>query len=271
MIPPECGFAVWLYERYKSADFSRSVVEDFIKDLSAAKKIETWNLDYIKLFNYIYAASPAHYSDVVGKVYEFYGHANGRTFLRWGDKNNFYLHHIDTIRAMYPTAKFIHIIRDGRDVACSYKNLKRKAIESKYAPQLPSAVTDIAIEWSANIKKIRSSFDRAGWENVYELRYEDLVSQPGNELKKVCVFLNEPYDANMEVYYTNNQLEHQEPVEFLQWKAKTVEKPTTSEIGKYRNELTLEEIKEFESISGSILGIYNYEIRSLCNFAGEEE
>lgn len=260
VIPPECGFAVWLYDKYKSCDFSASVIENFVNDLSTARKIETWNLDYSKLLDYINAARPSHYSEAVGKVYEFYGHAVGRTFLRWGDKNNYYLHHIDTLRAMYPSASFIHIIRDGRDVACSYRNLKKADIESKYAPRLPSTVRDIAFEWSANIQKIRSSFDKAEWENVYEIRYEDLVSQPGNELKRVCSFLNEPYDANMELYFINNQLEQQEPVEFLQWKAKTVERPTTSEVGKYKNELTPKEIKEFESISGLTLGIYNYEI-----------
>ncbi len=239
---------------------SELVIEEFIKDLSTTRKIETWDLNYAKLLDFIIAEKPVSYSDTVGKVYEFYGHAIGRNFLRWGDKNNFYLHHIDTIQAMYPSAIFIHIIRDGRDVACSYRNLQRADMESRYAPQLPSTVRDIANEWSANIQKIRKSFDKAGWKNVCEVRYEDLVSQPCNELKKVCSFLDEPYDTDMELYFVRNQLQHQEPVEFLQWKAKTIEKPTTSEVGKYRSELTLDEIKEFESISASILKIYNYAI-----------
>jgi hypothetical protein len=258
VIPPECGFAVWFYEKYKFAIFSETLVESFIKDLSTAKKIETWDLDYSKLLDYILTAQPSSYPDIVEAVYKFYGHANGRTFLRWGDKNNFYLHHIDTIREMYPCAHFIHIIRDGRDVACSYRALQRSNVVSKYAPHLPYNVKDIAIEWSANIQKIRSSFDKNHWDNVYEIRYEDLVSQPGDELEKICAFLDEPYDIEMERFFIKNQIEQQEPVEFLQWKAKTIEKPTTSEIGKYKDELTLEEIKEFESLSASILSLYNY-------------
>ena len=83
-------------------------------------------------------------------------------------------------------------------------------------------------------------------ERGYEVRYEDLVSQPANELKRVCHFLEEPYDANIESYFIKNQLEHQEPVEFLQWKAKTIEKPTTSEIGKYKTILSQEEIKNLK-------------------------
>jgi hypothetical protein len=125
---------------------------------------------------------------------------------------------------------------------------------------LPSNVNEIAIEWSANIQQIRSSFDTIGWNNVCEIRYEDLVLHPRSELNKICSFLEEPYDANMELYYIKNRLELQEPIEFLQWKAKTIDKPTTSEVGKFRNELTSEEIKEFESVSTPILNIYNYTI-----------
>jgi hypothetical protein len=260
VIPPECGFAVWFYDKYKSTVFSESVVNNFVRDLSTAKKIETWKLDYSKLLDYISAAKPVSYPDVVGSVYEFYGNTIGRTFLRWGDKNNYYLNHIDTIREMFQSARFIHIIRDGRDVACSYRTLQASNVVSKYAPHLPYNIKDIAVEWSVNIQQIRSSFDKIHWNNVYEIRYEDLVSQPSNELKKVCSFLNEPYDVEMERYFIKNQLEQQEPVEFLQWKLKTIEEPTTSEVGKFKHELTSGEIKEFESISVSVLRLYNYAI-----------
>ena len=160
---------------------------------------------------------------------------------------------------MYPSARFIHIIRDGRDVACSYRSLQESNITSKYAPHLPSNVKDIAIEWSTNIQRIRSSFNKVGWNNVCEIRYEDLVSYTSDELKKVCHFLEEPYDVDMEAYFIQNQLEHQEPVEFLQWKAKTVEKPTTSEIGKYKTILLKEEVKVFEDIASSLLQRYGYQ------------
>ena len=259
IIPPECGFAIWFYDKYKSAVFSDTVAESFVKDLSSARKIETWNLDFSKLLNYILIAKPVSYSDVVGVVYEFYGHTLGRSFLRWGDKNNYYLNHIDMIREMYPSARFIHIIRDGRDVACSYRALQRSNVLSKYAPRLPYEAKDIAVEWSTNIQKIRNSFDKMHWNNVHEIRYEDLASQPTNELKKVCHFLEEPYDTDMELYFIKNRLEHQEPVEFLQWKAKTIEQPTTSEIGKYKTILSKEEIKEFEDIASPMLRRYRYQ------------
>lgn len=260
VIPPECGFAIWFYQKYKPETFSKPVIKSFVEDLSTARKIETWNLDYSGLLHYIFSVQPVSYSEVVGAVYEFYGHTIEKKFLRWGDKNNYYLNHIDTLKKIFPSARFLHIVRDGRDVACSYRKLHVSNMVSKYAPHLPFDVKDIAFEWSENIRKIRRSFDKMNWDNVHELRYEDLVSSPKEELKKICVFLEEPYDLNMERYYVRNKLEHQEPVEFLQWKAKTIEEPTTSEIGKFKNELTYDEIKEFEIVSAPILKVYNYDL-----------
>jgi len=258
VIPPECGFALWFYEKYLSLEFSENVVDVFVQDVSTARKIETWNLDYAKLREYIITSGVSSYSQAVSAVYQFYGLSLGKIFHRWGDKNNFYLRHIDVLYAMYPSAQFIHIVRDGRDIACSYKALRKSKMVSKYAPDLPVDVMEIAREWTENIQQIRVSFEKLPRAQVFEIRYEDLVSQPAQELQKICDFLGEPYDPAMELFYINNQIEHQEPVEFLQWKAKTIEKPTDSEVGKYQRELTGAEIEEFERISRHILKLYNY-------------
>ena len=44
----------------------------------------------------------------------------------------------------------------------------------------------------------------------------------------------------------------------MQWKGKTLEKPTRSEVEKYQIELTLPEIKEFEIIAEELLAHYRY-------------
>jgi Sulfotransferase family len=258
VIPPECGFAVWYYKKYQEILITTSSIQDFLADLALARKIETWELDFNKLKEYLTAAKIETYSELVSAVYQFYGKSTGKSFRIWGDKNNFYIKHVDTIKKMFPASRLIHIVRDGRDVACSYKALNKLKIQSKYAPQLPDKITDIANEWITNLNCAMISFEKIGWENVYELRYEDLITHPVDELKKLCLFLNEPYDEEMQTYYLKNQLEHQEPPEFLQWKAKTVEKPTPSEIGKYMTQLTREEIGEFESIAFSLLRKYRY-------------
>ena len=258
VIPPECGFAIWFYEKYANTIINESIIREFIKDISTARKIETWGLNFYELEIFIVASKPDSYSKLVSCVYEFYGKQIGKNFKRWGDKNNFYIKHIETINKLFPSAYFIHIVRDGRDVACSYRSINRSKIVSKYAPHLPDDIISIAEEWDFNLNQMIDSFNKISWHNVYEVRYEDLTTSPVDTLRNICNFLEEPYDERMETYYLKNQEEQQEPVEFLQWKVKTLEKPTTSEISKYLKELRKNEIKQFENIAHKLLERYSY-------------
>lgn len=265
VVPPECGFAVWWYERHKDwskeSNHNPQVVSRFLQDLSTSRKIETWNLDFGALGKFIWSEEPSNYAELVSCVYVFFGNSLGRAFHRWGDKNNFHIDWIELLNEMFPSASFIHITRDGRDVACSYKNLARMETGSKYAPRLPTDIVAIAAEWAGNVEKAISSFVAIGWDRVCEVRYEDLVENSQSLLRRVCDFLDEPYDDRMLRYYVHNREERQEPIEFLAWKSKTLEKPNTSEIGKFRRELTDEEVELFETHARPLLVRYGYE----CN------
>lgn len=263
IVPPECGFAVWWYDKYKSWNLdsvhSEPALGNFLRDLAQSKKIETWNLDFASLGNYIHSQKPSTYAELISCVYVFFGISKQQIFQRWGDKNNFHIRCLDTLNAIFPDALFIHIIRDGRDVACSYRNLSKKRIYSKYAPHLPSVIDEIAHEWVENVNVAISQFEIVGWNRVCEVRYEDLVGDSQVELTRICEFLSEPYDASMLNYHVHNKQEQQEPVEFLQWKKKTLELPTTSQVGKFLDELTKEEIRLFESIAKPVLDQYDYQ------------
>lgn len=263
VVPPECGFAVWWYDNYKNwnqhLSQNKQHVESFIHDLSTSRKVETWNLDYATLGDFIQAKKPANYTELVSSVYIYFGISNQRTFQRWGDKNNFHIQYIDVLDNIFPNSLFIHIVRDGRDVACSYRKLKQKKFRSKYAPNLPFDIAEIASEWTENIQMAVSQFQTIGCHRVCQVRYEDLVTASQVELTKLCEFLEEPYDEQMLNYYVYNRQEEQEPAEFLQWKSKTLESPTTSEIGKFQVKLTSEEIGLFESIAKPILVQYGYQ------------
>ena len=266
MVPPECGFAVWWYEKYKDwcagSNHEHHLLTCFLQDLSTSKKIETWNMDFRTLGEYVRLIQPSNYADLVSCVYIYFGNSVRREFHRWGDKNNFHIRWIELLHVIFPNASFLHIVRDGRDVASSYKNLANIKMTSKYAPSLPTYIVDIASEWTKNIEKAISSFEAIGWEKVYEVRYEDLVANSRIELMRICNFLDEPFDDRMLRYYMYNAKEHQEPIDFLQWKSKTLEKPTTSEIGKYKRDLTNEEVELFDRQAGYLLEMYRYECNS---------
>lgn len=264
VVPPECGFAVWWshkYTRYKKEDWSsESLLSGCLSDILSSRKIEYWRLGRRELFDFICNSRPESYSDLVGKVYEFYAIVIGKPGARWGDKNNFYISHILDIYKMFPNAIFIHIIRDVRDVVCSYKGLKSLNLNERYAPRLPVEVEDIVQQWRNNILGIRSAFDVFGWRNVMEIAFEDLVTDTDCVLKKVCDFLDEDFDAEMLNYSDINKITSLEPVDFIKWKSKVSEAPRKQEVGRYHSELTPSEILEAESNAKDILSIYGYDV-----------
>ena len=201
--------------------------------------------------------TPTSYSEVVFSIYEFYGISLQKSCDRWGDKNNFHIHHIPTIKSIYPNAYFIHIVRDGRDVATSYKRLNSAMIDHQYAPKLSGEINKIAIEWKSALEKINRDLSNVHSNQFSEIRFEDLLRDPEKQLERICAEIGEEYSSEMLNYYKKNELE---PEEFMMWKEKTKEKPRPQEIGKYKKELNLGEIHEFESVAGRCLMHYGYRL-----------
>ncbi len=90
---------------------------------------------------------------------------------RWGDKTPIYTDYIDLIAEIFPTAQFIHIIRDGRDAALSMMKAYQTAtrffyIDIYYAVRI----------WKRRIRKARTSGARLGADRYYEVRYEQLIA-----------------------------------------------------------------------------------------------
>lgn len=257
IVPPECGFSMWYYNKYRDSDFLQAkLISLFLEDLYRAKKIETWNLDRMLLEDVINDYSPKTYAEIVKCVYISFAKQHGKNPLLLGDKNNFYLDYLKEIKELYVDAKLVCIVRDGRDVACSYKALNEKSIESLYVPKLSSDIQVIAQEWKNNNLKIMNCNDEA----IHIVRYEDLISKPDIELQKICFFLGEEYDSGMLDYYKKNISEKQEPVEFLQWKEKTCQSVDSKNREKYKTILKNDEIDQFNTIAGDILSSFGYEV-----------
>lgn len=261
-IPPECGFAIWLqrkYHRWGEAQQDCSL-DQFTNDVANCRKFSTWDIDIEELARFLKKCQPASYSDLVASVYHFYCLQSGKPNARWGDKNNYYLQHIPELHALFPQASFLHIVRDGRDVACSYRDLNKQDIDSRFAPRLPQLCSEIARQWSANLNTIRSAFDELPPKRFLEIRYEDLLTNTSATLERICRFLDEPYSAKMLEFYRLNAKHELEPREFLKWKRKTVKPLDRSRVGRYKKELTDKEKDVIAAIGGQLLESYGYEI-----------
>lgn len=99
---------------------------------------------------------------------------------RWGDKTPEYVCELPVLHGLFPDAKYIHVVRDGRDVALS-------GFEQHFGEQ---NVYMAAREWASAVEKA-AEFGRglpAG--QFLEVRYEDFLSQPVAEFARLIEFLD---------------------------------------------------------------------------------
>jgi hypothetical protein len=263
VVPPECGFVQWLYIQYSLWDQSsnnQEYVQVFLDDLFLTKKFETWRLNKKKLLDHILRVQPNDYTELCETIYCYYGDVSSgckKDIKLWGDKNNYYIHHLEELKDIISNAEYIHLVRDGRDVACSYLDLNQEAMSSKYYPSLTKDVAEIAREWDTNNLKIDNFLSMISVDNKLVIHFEDLIMNTKNTLLKICKYLKVDFDEKMLIYYRpGNALG--EPDELLRWKQKTLQPPDEQAIGRYKAILSIPEIRLFEKIASSGLNRYNY-------------
>lgn len=261
-VPPESGFMEWWYSKYGSWHLDDSKnnerVFDFVFDLMSSKKIETWQLDEEALIKLILSEKPKSYAALISLVYITFANMKGKRIAYWGDKNNYYIHKTQLLHNLYPNAKYIHLVRDGRDVATSYKALQDIEATSPYAPKLNTEIEEIAAEWDQNNKTLLVFFRQIDSEKVLRIRFEDVLENLEESCKTICSFLDVPFDNKMLQYYKWNKKLAIEPSETMAWKQKTLEKPDLGTIGKYKKLLNKKEIEIFNMIAKDTLKEFGY-------------
>lgn len=257
VVPPECGFIEWLFEKYKDWDFKK-MIGPFIEDLYQTKKFETWNLPKDDLLEVLNKHQPSTYQLTCQHIYFAYGNKFSKNLSNWGDKNNYYINHVHKLKIIFPDAVFIHLVRDGRDVAASYKKINQSDFKSRYKPSLPNTIKNIAIEWVSNLEVINNFFQTLEENKYITLRYEDLLNSPKQQLTRITSFLDLSYHPDMLNYHKRNQKYDIEPAETIEWKKKTLENIDSSRIGRYKKDLSQIEVNEFDLYAKNMLAKFSY-------------
>jgi len=170
----------------------------------------------------------------------------------WGDNTPLYVNCIFAINNILPSAKFINVVRDGRDVAAS-------AIKLHVGGGFN--LTALAMEWNERIFNGLAAEVRLGNKKVITIRYEDLVSNAPMVLKRICNFLDISFEENMLEFYKNidnyklkKQAHH-----------KNLSKPITRDfISTHTKAFTDDEIKLLERMMQNALHIYGYDLKFKC-------
>lgn len=98
---------------------------------------------------------------------------------RWGDKTPAYNRDLDVLDALFPDAQFIHMIRDGRDVALS--------VSRRYWGH--KNVSMAAIDWRDEIELIDRFVSTLPAGRIIEIKYEELLTEPVETMRRLAEFL----------------------------------------------------------------------------------
>ncbi len=120
---------------------------------------------------------------------------SGRTRpLAVGERTPANVEHLDLIWALFPAARFIHVIRDPRDVAVSLWHHGRRINEGGFAREYGSVdalAEHLAEGWTSWMQ--RSELLGKSNPALYcEVRYEDLLNDGATALKRLLEFLGTP-------------------------------------------------------------------------------
>ena len=187
-IPDESHFIVELHDPARKAA-STQRREEVLERVFGHERFERWNFDPAEVRRLATTTQPPTYSDVIGTVFGAYAAAHGKP--RWGDKSPPYVRHIPLLAELFPQARFIHIIRDGREVATSLA-------AHEWGPPTPAAA---AVVWQRHVRAGRRAGQQLPGDRYLELRLENLIAEPERVLREACQFLDEPFAPEMLDYH----------------------------------------------------------------------
>jgi hypothetical protein len=192
---------------------------------------------------------------------------------RWGEKTPAYVRHMRKIERALPEARFIHVIRDGRDVALS--RWKRTLGEGKRAP-----ASQVAEGWQRRIRRAQKQGRRL--RHYLELRYEDLVTDTEPNLRRISDFLEIDFDPAMLRYYEHAadrmaEMARDLPAsdgkptrpgeERMQAHAMTQKPPDPGAMYRWKERMSPEDVAAFDAAAGELLGELGYEVGAAASTA----
>lgn len=244
-MPPETHFFQSVLDASGRVRFTpRTVLDAIVED--EHRRWNDFGLEPEELRARFDAIPRFNISDALRAFYELYAERQGKE--RWGDKTPDYIKRMRRIKRVLPEARFIHVIRDGRDVALSMAESFERA---------PQTAVEAALFWRTAVESGRRDGSALGADRYLEVRYEELMADPNPALEGVCRFLGLEMEAAMLspasavdrvlAGYPDHSVHRNLglPVEMRR---------------DWRNEMPEDEIARFEILAGDVLSGLSYEV-----------
>ena len=160
--------------------------------------------------------------------------ADYRQKSRVGNKNPAYWRELSILHSLFPTnAKYLFVMRDGRDVALSLQQV----------PWGGQSVYEAACDWVRMVLAVRQFEARVPEDTVLTVRYEDLLQRPGATIDEMGRFLGIADRATIKTQYEQVAQRSEMKQNFDKW----------------RNAMSPSDQIVFEAVAGDVLTHYGYE------------
>jgi len=255
-IPPETHFVPDLI---KAACEDSATPESALEAMKSAREWGDFGFSDEEMLTRLRALPELKPGPAVRTFYAAYTEQQGKP--RWGEKTPTYVQKMKLIQRAVPEARFVHVIRDGRDVALS--------VLDRTVRELTAA--DVARRWRRKITKARE--DSPQLRHYTEIRYEDLILDTEPVLRRVCEFIELPWDDALLDYHERSAERLQEMARALpaEGGAKelsverrmkthemTTKPPSADRVARWRTQMTPEQREEFELEAGELLAELGY-------------
>ena len=259
-IPPETGFLVIDPTLSAEPEVLRSSFLEWVTGYPP--DAPTWadfGIPAERLGQALLDLEPFRVADGFRLFYRMYAERFGKP--RYGDKTPLYCRHLPEVRHLLPEAHFIHLVRDGRDVAHSLRHLWFSEGDDMAA---------LARQWVRDVSMART--EGASCPHYLEVRYETLVQRPAEVLTDICEFLQLRYDPAMLAYHQRTPKRLKEfgsrmrrdgsllidRAQRVRQQAMTMRPPDPGRIGAGQRALSGEETRQFCEIAGDLLQTLGY-------------
>ncbi len=189
---------------------------------------------------------------------------------------------VHDLHAVYPDAKVVYIVRDGRDVIISerFRNFveeskfltaedKRIIADLRHDPApfsdgrrsifTEAFIRRTAGDWANDLQETEDESRRLFGENFYGLRYEDLLERPFEEMKKVWAFLGVDADPSLEKTILDEMSSNPDE----EWQSRRNEDISSflpkGQIGNWTRLFSERDKSVFKSVAGEMLVRWKYE------------
>ena len=247
-IPPESDFIPRFFLKQPLNELDEKTTDKLLGIVFERYRfVKEWEAERPVSHSFYRQMNPKTPAGFLDHLYGCYAEQKGA--VRWADKTPIYSSYIDLIHQIFPQAKFIHIIRDGRDAILSM-------LDKWEHREIHVDIYFAARNWLRRIRQAQVSGKKLGGVQYHELFYESLVNQPEHEMRSICNFLEEPFVSEMLTHHqwAKNQIE---PGSFHDAVRRPVNK---NRIGRWQQEMSAADLRLVERVAGPLLQELGYEL-----------